>query len=66
MKTAFRAKVIFESDRLTEDVDNAHCSDEVFSIYKMINIINSQKITIECIGDQFTNNVEPVIIIRQK
>lgn len=68
MKTTFLAKVIFETDKLVEDRPNV-IGGEIFTIEKFCRMINDPdypNLTIEAIQGKYTDDLEPVIIIRDK
>lgn len=65
MKTAFKAKLIFESDKVADIYDNQTSLME-FTYHHMVEAINKGDITIEMIADYFAPNQEPVIIIKEK
>jgi len=58
MRTAFRAKVIFEAEDLPYDV--------MWTMEKIIEAIMSREFEIEVVDDFLTNNLEPVIIFKYK
>lgn len=65
MKTTFRAKLIFETDK-KDDIDKFPSNNEFTYLY-MIQAINEGKIIIEAIADMWDSQVgEPVIIIKEK
>lgn len=61
MKTAFIAKLIFETDKKT-DLGGGN----EFTYRYMVDAINAGNIEIECIHDMWTYDAKPVIIIREK
>lgn len=61
MKTAFKAKLIFETDK-----KGVLGEDNEFTYMYMVNAINNGDITVEMIHDMWTSNQEPVLIIREK
>lgn len=63
MKTAFKAKLIFETQSMT---DLGGPIDTEFNMMKMRDAINAGNLQIECILNLWENNIEPTIIIKQQ
>ncbi len=62
MKTAFTAKIIFESDRY---VHWTHNSGSVVTIEKMLKaILSGEAKVVEIVDDGLTNNVNPIIVFK--
>ena len=61
MKTSFRVKLIFETNKR-----GALGEPNEFTIQYLLDTINKGSFDIEAIGDSWTMNYEPVIIIKDK
>lgn len=66
MKTAFKAKIIFESDRF-ETYFQAYKEESkpTISYSDIYKIIKKGNVQIDIVGDELTNNFEPVLIIKE-
>ena len=58
MKTAFRAKIIFEAEDLPYDL--------TWTMEEICKAIRSKNFEIEVVDDFLTNNLEPVIMFKYK
>ena len=69
MKTTFKVKVVFISDKLRNDglVDDVNDQGKpLFHWARFKELIDKQDVELECILDWYTSTTEPTIIIRQK
>lgn len=64
MKTAFKAKIIFETDKYKSI--NFHEGEETLTLQKIMDEINAGNYELEVIDDGLTNHFEPVFIFKQK
>lgn len=69
MKTAFKAKIILETDQFFDEVtrgDYPNPTTARFTWVSIMKAINDGKFEMEIVHDMYTNDFEPVIIIRDK
>lgn len=63
MKTAFRAKLIFETQSMS---DLGGPRETEFNMMKMRDAINTGELQVECILNLWENVIEPTIIIKER